>query len=263
MHRRVLQRMGWIEASLRFAGRFASGEKAAYMDRFGVGSAQVSQDQGRFTQELNKRCGAILSEVARGKLKIVESAKLPAEPVFEMPRMTEWLEVAMGSAFLRVESARRAEPDILTLRAIVVAIRERVPLEILYLSRSSGKSRRVISPHVIVDVVDRLHLRGYDHAQNRFSDFVLSRIEESRPAPDIPFVRPDRDEDWRRLVWIEICAHAELVGERRRGVMRDFGLNEAGSRQVRRRAAVARYLVDQPADAMAGFASPVSIRIVE
>jgi hypothetical protein len=257
--------MGWIEASLRFAGQFASGEKAAYMDRFGVGAGQASHDQGRFAQEVNKRCGAVLIEVARGKLNIVEGSKLPPEPVFEIPRMAEWLEVALGpSFFLRVESARRREPAILTLRSVIVAIRERKPLEIVYLSRSSGRSRKVISPHVIVDVADRLHLRGYDHARNRFSDFVLSRIEETRPATAaIPFIRPDRDEDWRRLVRIEIRAHAELVGERLQSVIRDFGLDEEGSRQVRRRAAVARYLVDQPTDAALGFASPVSVRILE
>jgi predicted DNA-binding transcriptional regulator YafY len=111
---------------------------------------------------------------------------------------------------------------------------------------------------------DRLHLRGYDHARNRFSDFVLSRIEESRPAAsDAPFVRPDRDEDWRRFVQIEICAHPELVGERLQGVIQDFGLDKGGSRQVRQRAAVAGYLVDQPTDAALGFASPVSVRILE
>jgi len=264
MHRRVLQRMGWIEASLRFAGQFASGEKAGYMDRFGVGAAQVSHDQGRFVQEFNKRSRAVLIEVATGKLSIVEGTRLPPDPVFKIPRMAEWLEVAIPSSFLRVESARRAEPDILTLRSVVVAIRERKPLEVVYLSRSSGRSRRVISPHVIVDVADRLHLRGYDHARNRFSDFVLSRIEESRDAvPPIPFVRPDRDENWQRFVRIEICAHTGLVGERLQGVIRDFGLDEGGGRQVRQRAAVAPYLVDQPADAALGFASPVSIRILE
>lgn len=263
MHRRVQQRLGWIEASLRFAGRFASGEKAAYMDRFGIGPAQVSHDQSRFAQEFNKQCGAALLDVAEGKLRIAKGARLPAEPVFEMPRMAEWLEVAMGRLFLRVESARRTEPDGLTLRSVVVAIREKLPLEVVYLSRSSGRSRRVISPHVIIDVADRLHLRGYDHMRNRFSDFVLSRIVESRSAPDTRFVGPDRDEEWQRFVRIEICVHAELGGERLQGVIRDFGLDDRGRRQVRRRAAVARYLVDQPADAALGFASPVTVRILE
>lgn len=259
----MLQRMGWIEANLRFAGRFTSVEKAAYMDRFGVGPAQVSHDQGRFAQAFNKDRGAILIEVAQGKLSLVKGAQLPLEPVFEMPRMTEWLEVAMGRSFLRVESVHRAEPDLLILRSAVVAVREKVPLEVVYLSRTSGRSRRVISPHVIVDVADRLHLRGYDHARNRFADFVLSRIEASRPTTGIHFIGPDRDEDWRRLVPIEIRARAELLGEQRQGVIQDFGLDEGGSRQARPRAAVARYLVDQPGDAALGFASPVSVRILE
>ena len=75
--------MGWIEASLRFAGRFASGEKAAYMDRFGVSPAQMSHDQRQFAQHFNQRCGAILVEVAKGKLSVLEDATLPPEPIFE------------------------------------------------------------------------------------------------------------------------------------------------------------------------------------
>jgi hypothetical protein len=58
-------------------------------------------------------------------------------------------------------------------------------------------------------------------------------------------------------------AYREGKSFTRQGVIRDFGLDEGGSRQIRRRAAVARYLVDQPADATLGFASPVSVRIIE
>lgn len=267
MHRRVLQRMGWIEASLRFAGRFESGEKAAYMDRFGVGVAQVSHDQAWFAEEFNRRSGASVIEIQKGKPCIVQSARLPFEPVFTMPSVTEWLQVTLGSSFHRVEAVRRAEPDPLILRSVVVAIRERTPLDIVYLSRSSGQSRRVVSPHVIVDVVDRLHLRAYDHARNRFSDFVLSRIQESRRADrSVSFVHPDRDEDWRRHVTIEIRAHADLDGERLQGVLRDFGLDERGRRSLKQRAAVAPYLVDEPADepreTASGFDSPVSVHIL-
>jgi hypothetical protein len=207
VHRRLLQRMGWIEASLRFAGQFASGEKAAYMGYFEVGPAQVSQDQERFVLEFNSRSGASVIEVQRGKLCIVGSTGLPLEPIFTLPNARDWLQVALRSAFHRIESLRRAEPDPVILRSIVVAVRKKMPLDIIYLSRTSGRSRRIISPHVVVDVVDRLHLRGYDHGRNRFSDFVLSRIQESRLAdPSVAFVRADRDDEWRRYVTLEVCA---------------------------------------------------------
>lgn len=128
MHPRLLQRMGWIEASLRFAGRFASGEKAAYMDRFAVGPAQVSHDQGRFVREFNSRYRATVVEVAAGKLSVIQNVRLSPEPVFEVPSVTEWLQVALGSSFHRVMPVQRAEPNPSILRSIVVAIRERRPL---------------------------------------------------------------------------------------------------------------------------------------
>jgi hypothetical protein len=254
--------MGWIEASLRFAGQFASGEKKAYMDRFGLGPGQVSSDQAHFAQEFNERYGSIVVEVGKGKLNIVQSTGLPPLPAFEMPSMTEWLQVMMGSAFLKVDSARRAEPSPTVLHSVVTAIRKRMPLDIVYLSRSSGKSRRIVSPHVIVDVAERLHLRGYDHARNRFSDFVLSRIQESGLADaGISFVPPDRDEEWRRRVTIEVRAYADLDGDRLQAVIQDFGLNVQASRLLQHRAALARYLIDMPMDPNSGFASPVSVRI--
>lgn len=264
MHRRVLQRMGWIEACLRFAGRFASGEKAAYMDRFGVGPAQVSHDQVWFVQEFSRGSGLPVIEVDKGKLRVIRSHELPPEPIFKMPSMTEWLQITMGSSFHRVESAHRAEPDPSILRSVIVAIREKAPLDIVYLSRTSGKSRRVVSPHVIVDVADRLHLRAYDHARNRFSDFVLSRIQDSGPANSgVSFVRSDLDEGWHRRVTIEICAHAGLDEDRLQGVIRDFKLDGRGRRSLKQRAAVASYLVDEPTDATSGFASPVTVRVLE
>jgi hypothetical protein len=72
--------MAWIEASLHFAGRFASGEKAAYMARFGVEPAQVSQDQALFARELNKRLEAPIVEVDKGRLGITPGGQLPFSP---------------------------------------------------------------------------------------------------------------------------------------------------------------------------------------
>lgn len=263
MHRRVLRRMGWIEASLRFAGRFASGEKAAYMDRFGISTAQTSHDQNRFAQGFNTVCGTCVVEVTKGKLCVSLDAMMPPAPVFEMPGITEWLQAVMGSSFYYVEPARRTDPHPSVLSAIVVAIRKRVPLDIVYLSRSSGMSRRIVSPHVIIDVADRLHLRAYDHVKNRFSDFVMSRIQESGPVPpDTPFVPSDQDKDWKKYVEVEIRAHVDLNGDRLQGVIRDFGLDEQGRRFFRQRAAVAPYLVDEPVNSASGFTSPISVRIL-
>lgn len=259
---RLLQRMGWIEASLRIAGRFESGERAAYIDRFGLSPAQASHDQQAFVQEFNRRVGASVIEVEKRKIFVARTAAFPSEPVFPIPDVVEWLSDALGSSFYRVRPVHRAHPDCMILRSVVAAIRGGYPLEIVYWSRSSGKSRKVISPHVIVHVVDRLHARAYDHTRNEFSDFVLSRIEDSRPAdPNVSFVHADKDEAWRRHVTIEVRAKPGLDGERLQGVLKDFGLDQRGRRSLKQRAPIAPYLVNEPEEIAPGFGSPVVISI--
>jgi len=254
--------MGWIEASLRIAGRFESGEKAAYMDHFGLSPAQASQDQKAFVQEFNRLAGASVIDVTKRKLVVARISLLPPDPVFPIPNVVEWLSAALSSSFYRVQPVQRADPDLMILRSVVEAVREKFPLDIVYRSRSSGRSRKVVSPHVIVDVVDRLHARAYDHTRNEFSDFVLSRIEDSRPAnPDVSFVHADKDEAWRRHVTIDVRAKPDLDGERLQAVLKDFGLDQQGSRSLKQRAAVAYYLVNDPDEIALGFGSPVVISI--
>lgn len=49
----VSRRFAWIEASLRYSGRFATPEKKAYRDLFGLTDSMVSRDQDGFVAAFN------------------------------------------------------------------------------------------------------------------------------------------------------------------------------------------------------------------
>lgn len=256
MQARIRQRMGWIEASLRFSGRFGVAEKSGYMKHFGIATGQVSLDQAEFAVQFNESCGAAVVRHQKGKLALAAAASLPPQSVFDLPRMTEWLAAVMGAHFHKVESIKRAEPEPLIFRSVIHAIWSKSPLDIVYLSRSSGRSRKYVSPHVIVDAAERLHVRAYDHARGRFTDFVMSRILECASAGKaVNFVSNRQDAAWHRYEALAIKADPALEGDELMAVMRDFGLSAGGERLLKARAAVARYLADEPR----GFPSPVSV----
>ncbi len=91
MQAKIRQRMGWIEASLRFSGRFGAAEKAGYMKHFGIGTGQVSLDQVEFIKRFNEICGMAAVLHQKGKLVLAVPASLPHKPVFDLPHMTDWL----------------------------------------------------------------------------------------------------------------------------------------------------------------------------
>jgi len=63
------------------------------------------------------------------------------------------------------------------LAQVTRAIYRRKVLEIKYLSLSSGYKARQIAPHALVDNGKRWHVRAFDRENNRFSDFVINRIQ--------------------------------------------------------------------------------------
>ncbi|WP_416365653.1 WYL domain-containing protein [Paraburkholderia terrae] len=90
--------------------------------------------------------------------------------------------IRLPGAFRRREKSTRTYGDVvagLSVRNmtgwIVVAI---------YLSLSSGASKRVLVPVALVENGLRWHVRAYDRQNGRFGDFVVSRITSVGPAHD-------------------------------------------------------------------------------
>jgi len=144
----------------------------------------------------------------------------------------------------------------MVVREVVLAILRERPLSILYRSRKSPEGvQHLISPHTIVDVAGRYHVRAFDHHSGRWSDFVMTRMEWALPASVLDrglHRKKSSDLNWAAMTSIEIRAKIE---ERNQAVARDFGLDEDFRRVERTRVALAPYLVDPDED----FSHPVEV----
>lgn len=256
--------LGWIEAAIRYVGRFAASEKRAYQEVFDLSEPSVSRRQARFVDVIEDACGCSLFErsddtdtgrLRSGALFLRGDVALPPHHVFDrVPSAERWLEDALGHECYNAYEIPRAAPEPAVLRALVRAIQDKRPLGILYQSRR-GQSRRHMSPHVIVKVAGRMHVRGWDHKRNNYADFVITRIVRAWPVEDA-FVAPSDDKDWARFTHIVIEDCRDKDDAVREGIRRDFGLDGNGKRILRVRKAIAPYLVDNTND---GFESPVRI----
>ncbi|MCE6958514.1 WYL domain-containing protein [Cereibacter sphaeroides] len=246
--RRSHARFGWIEASLRYTGEF---DKRSYGAHFRLGDPQISADQREFVVEWFRRIEArdLVSDATFGpdhlridKGRIVIDGALPAEPVFEMPSMREWLK-SSTIPFREVDSFRRVEPRPAIFHAICDAIRGAEAVAVDYVSLTSGATRRDISPHAIVDSSGRLHVRAYDHLHNDFRDFVLARIRSiGRAGATVRYVGPERDLEWQEEETIRLRVNPELSPEQAAIVRLDYGLPAEGAREIRAPKALAFYI---------------------
>lgn len=264
-HQRQM-RLPWIEASVRYTGRFASQEKKAYTFLFGVSEPTVARDQATFCAEFEAACGRQVFErdtdgrVSGGRLTLVRGVELPAKTVYpRVPSVRTWLpQILQKQHYCHIDSIRSA-PRTEVLRVVMQGMLSKHALQLKYHTRSShtGVVYRTVSPLAIVDVVDRLHLRAFDHSVNSQRDFVLTRILEA--APDsTPYIAndPDWNEDAQLLIKerpSEHNPHATI------GVRLDFGLDGNGERLIRVKKAIAPYIADIKTPEME---SPVTIETV-
>jgi len=254
---------GWIEAAIRYAGAFGSQEKIVYQQIFDVSEPTTSRHQAEFAGQFEAACEAPVfkreadGRLSKGRLTLLEEVALPETPVFEkMPALERWLQDALGTRYVEVD-IRRSTPRQDIVRSVLQSIWSRVPLRILYHSRS-GTRERAISPHAIVKAVGRLHVRAYDHLKNQHRDFVLSRIEMAIPTVhDGQYVDADQDKSWRRVRTVVIEARGSGADEAiRRGVALDFDLPASGRRELKVPEPFVQYLID---DVEEGYRSPVRI----
>lgn len=259
---KVERRYPWIEACLRFGGRFGVVEKKAYRHRFDLTDSMVSRDQDVFFRMFVEHCGCGVIEKERGRLRLADASTLPAEPIFSpLPKMADWLECVLGSRFEIVPTIRRAEPQHVILREVVQGIVEERPLRIRYQPRRGAAGDRHISPHAIIHIVGRLHLRGWDHERNAPRDFVLSRIAFVGELAATPgYVGREFDQAW----WDQAHLDVRLRDGEEPDVARpDYNLDALGRGTMLVRKAYVPYLVDDGAPDDNILRAPVTVRARE
>ncbi|WP_339696397.1 WYL domain-containing protein [Celeribacter baekdonensis] len=254
---------GWIEACLRYGGTFGPKEKVMYQQTFGLSEPSTSRHQAEFADIFENAVGEAFCRNARnrfsgGRLTLSETAHLPEAPIFpEMPDIRTWLKDNLGRSGYVEEAIQRRIPESWIMRAVIQSIRSKTPLRITYHSRHTD-GERTVSPHAIVHIVDRLHMRAYDHSKNEHRDFVLSRVTSATLTVDgQTFVGAEMDTGWNRMRTLVIEDRNDCVDHvSTLGIRLDYGLNPEGQRKVHVREALVQYLID---NMDAGYSPPVRI----
>ena len=249
--------MRWIETCFRQLGTFGTMEKTCYAQAFGISPALVSLDQEHYISSYQAAGHDV--ENIRGKIR-----RDPEAPViFGFLPLADWLPSILGrETYCDLEQESRSDPDPAVLRAVLQAIMAKRPICFTYTSMTSGRSERIISPHVLVSASGRLHVRGYDHGKNSHRDFVLTRMQDAVEDTSDSF-RIVKDDDWRKHVVVEVTPAEGLDAVRREAIVRDFGMGDAEMRRIRVPRALAIYLRDQLGDRTARYEPPIHVREID
>lgn len=122
--------------------------------------------------------------------------------------------IMSNPAFVPTEAPTQLNlPSSDILACITRAIHNKQAIRINYLSLSSGLSQREIVPHTLVDNGLRWHVRGFDRQRQKFSDFVINRIDKpslltGNIIADIESKAADLQ--WHRIIELKLVPHPTL-----------------------------------------------------
>lgn len=137
---------------------------------------------------------------------------------------------------------RSITPEI--LRPLVQAIREQKRVDISYTSLKNGEcSERIISPHTLVCIPLRWHVRAYCEYAGGYRDFVLSR---KKGIPDINnnATHGKRDDElWNTEVLVELTPAPRLNEKQRAVIEKDHAMSH-GILSITTNASLVRYVLD-------------------
>ena len=134
------------------------------------------------------------------------------------------------------------QPNINIISVLTRAIKTNRVIAITYNSISSGKTTRQIIPFALVDNGLRWHVRAWDRKRERFTDFVVTRIENADFTKEtvLDHEKKEQDKHWNELVEIELIAHPSISN--RRTIEIDYGMDK-GILKLKIRKAILGYVL--------------------
>ena len=129
-----------------------------------------------------------------------------------------------------------------TLKLMLWAIRAQSCIIARYVSLSSDNLKpRTLRPHAIASDGHRWHARAFDFGQNRYSDFVLSRLEVAEPV-EPPTQHLPSDDAWNTCVEIVLKPGTGLEKQQRAVLEVEYGMTDGCLRLRVRKAMLWYYL---------------------
>jgi hypothetical protein len=209
LHQAQRERLAYIELRVFFMGEL---RRVDLEHRFSIKPAAASRDLNAYKQ------------LAPDNLVYDASQKTyrPGDnfnPVFGFSpeRTLTWLMHGFGDELdLRLHKSVPSDsaqflinPDFLVVARLTRAIHAGCAVEIEYLSLNSGSSTREIVPVALADNGQRWHVRAFDRRNQRFGDFVMTRIVRVSPlaAPPAAHECLATDQEWNALLPLQIAPH--------------------------------------------------------
>jgi len=147
-----------------------------------------------------------------------------------------------SNSILEVEAPlRNINP--LQIRPILRAIREKLQIDIGYISLSSPDYLdRIIQPHALIFDGLRWHVRAYCNKNSAFRDFTLSRFNGDAIFEGKATHFAENDKLWLTMVDVVIEADPRLTPPQKRIIEQDFQMHH-GTKIIPTRAALVNYLL--------------------
>ncbi|MGF1723959.1 WYL domain-containing protein [Photobacterium nomapromontoriensis] len=236
------ERLAFIDFALYFLGEVT---RKDLIDRFAVGHAATTRDLALYKELIPDN----LKLDMRSKKYFKQSG---FSPLFELDlqKTLATISLGYGDGFSGHQDfpINCASPKSLTVPRTPVmarlceAIYRNKLIEIDYISTSSGKSRRVIAPHSLVDSGNRWHVRSFDRKNNQFMDVVCNRVLSAAIIEQSPESHEaiEADRQWQKYVELELIPHPKQGNPE--AIELDYEM-KGGKRVIEARAALAGYLL--------------------
>jgi predicted DNA-binding transcriptional regulator YafY len=229
-----------IEAILLWEGRLTTRHLVEYFDS----TRQSAQKYISDYKQLNPNA---FSFDATQKAHITGEMFTPLFIDFEFTTYHKLFNTAThASSQLLVEQLPRVSRNICPnlVRPILVAIRDKLRIDIGYISLSSPDFEdRIIQPHSLVFDGLRYHVRAFCEKNQDFRDFVLSRFSGEYYFEGAATAFISDDPVWQTQLTLVLCPDHRLSAAQKRCIERDFQMQN-GQLVVPVRAALLKYLLN-------------------
>jgi len=235
------QRLEYVDFCLFFLGKVS---RSILLERFEISSAAATRDLKKYKDENEKNI------IYDNKLKEYSPSDhfhpIYKHDAFEalavLSKATSLDEKSIPFSFC--ERPVEISPlNPVTLAQVSRAIYQQKPLLINYYSMESGLSKREFVPFTFIDTGVKWNVRGFDRKRGRFLDFVVGRIKDASVLMEgevRPEERPEKDNQWNRIVEMEIVPHPKLTHPET--VIQEHGIKN-GILRISARAATVGYFL--------------------
>lgn len=202
-------RLKYIEFSLIYMGEIS---RSALMDAFGIKEASATRDINKYVEMTNNNNSYF---DPRTKKHLIKDETF--QPYFNLSDIDAlcWIKsekINKTDTNYIYRCQRINIPNQKEFSPITRAIAQKKSVEIEYLSASSGKSRRIITPHNLFDDGLKVYIRAYDSKYNMFVNFSPSRIIESSLLTINAKKNElgENDSEWNSIINIEVVPHPKI-----------------------------------------------------